>query len=225
MEKKNLWIILDLVFLIVFNMVFFVVGGSEHPVSVWISYIFIHISYIMILITPFLIKKSNSDMILGSALYSISSVYFFIEFFVGLVFIFIRDESYKASLLTQIVIAGLYVVILLSNIISNEHTAANIEKHESELLFIKENSSRVKLLIGKLPDKSANKELEKLYDFLYSSPVETDSLVKQIEQDVSNNIRQLECLVVDTNISNVIEICRETISLMERRNEILKTKK
>ena len=59
MRKKNvLWILLDLVFLIVFNVVFFVAGGTDHPASVWISYGFIHFSYIMLLITPILIRKS-----------------------------------------------------------------------------------------------------------------------------------------------------------------------
>ena len=46
MKKKiALWIILDLIFLIVFNTVFFVAGGADHPASVWISYGFIHFAY------------------------------------------------------------------------------------------------------------------------------------------------------------------------------------
>ena len=37
-KKKFLWIILDLIFLVIFNMVFFVISGIVHPTSVWISY-------------------------------------------------------------------------------------------------------------------------------------------------------------------------------------------
>lgn len=58
MNKKSLlYILLDLIFLAVFNTVFFVVGGTEHPASVWIAYGFIHFSYIMVLVTPFLVRK------------------------------------------------------------------------------------------------------------------------------------------------------------------------
>lgn len=223
MKKNILWILLDLVFLIIFNAIFFVVGGSEHPASVWISYMFIHFSYIMILVTPFFIRKSCGSAIFGFSIYSISSVYFLIEFIVGLMFIFTRGEFYKAALLTQIVIAGLYMMILLVNMIANEHTAENVERHENEVIFIEGCSSRVKHLLGKLSDKRANKELEKLYDLLHSSPAKSNDSVKKIEIDVSNRICELENLIRIKDITNVIDICENIISLVEERNSILKS--
>ena len=61
MNKKSiLYILLDLVFLAVFNTVFFVVGGTNHPASVWAAYGFIHFSYIMVLVTPFLVRKNSN---------------------------------------------------------------------------------------------------------------------------------------------------------------------
>ena len=92
MNKKNvLWILLDLVFLVVFNVVFFVASGTQHPASVWISYGFIHFAYIMLLVTPFLIRKSSSAAVFGFSLYSISSTYFFVAFIAGIVFILIHS--------------------------------------------------------------------------------------------------------------------------------------
>ena len=99
MNKKSvLWILLDLVFLIVFNIVFFVMGGAQHPASVWISYGFIHFAYIMLVVTPFLIRKSSSAAVFGFSLYSISSAYFFAAFIVGVIFIAAHPENYKWSL-------------------------------------------------------------------------------------------------------------------------------
>ena len=215
--------LLDLVFLIIFNTIFFVAGGNEHPASVWISYAFIHFSYIMILATPLLIRKSSASAIFGFSLYSISSVYFFLEFVVGLVFIFIGSESYKTALLTQIIIAGIYAILLLANMIANEHTADNIERHEEEIIFIKESSSRVKLLLGKLSDKKLNKELEKLYDLLHSSPAKSINSVKNIEIDVTNRICELESLIRIKDNTNAIDVCEDIIALIEERNSILKS--
>ena len=115
-------LLLDLVFLIVFNVVFFVAGGTDHPASVWISYGFIHLAYIMLLITPFLIRKSTNTAVLGFPLYSISSAYFIVAFIVGLIFIFTHPESYKAALIVQVIIAGIYAVMLISHMIANEST-------------------------------------------------------------------------------------------------------
>ena len=175
MNKKSvLWILLDLVFLVVFNTVFFVAGGTAHSPSTWIAYGFIHFSYLMVLATPFLIRKSSSSAVFGFSIYSISATYFFVEFIVGVFFIMSKQDSYKASLITQIIIAGIYAVILLSHLLANEHTADSVERHEAEVSYIKNASSKVKLLIGKMSDKKTNKEIEKAYDALHASPTKSN---------------------------------------------------
>lgn len=219
MNKKSiLYILLDLIFLAVFNTVFFVIGGTEHPASVWISYGFIHFSYLMILVTPFLIRKSSSAAVFGFSLYSVSAVCFFVEFIVGLVFIFIGSESYKASLVVQIIIAGIYAIMLISNLIANEYTADSIERHEDEVAYIKNAASRIKLLIGKASDKKANKEIEKAYDLLHSSPSRSVATVKLLEEEIKNKVSELEDVVSSNNTTAIINISGEIISLVEERN-------
>lgn len=219
MNKKSvLWILLDLIFLAVFNTVFFVAGGTDHTTSVWISYGFIHFAYLMVLVTPFLIRKSSSAAVFGFSLYSISSTYFLLEFVVGLIFIFMKSESYKAALIVQVIVAGIYAVLLLSHLIANEHTADSVEKHEEEVAYIKTASSRVKALIGKAKDKKANKEIEKAYDTLHSSPSKTVTTVRSIESNVMNKVAELEGAVSDQDTATIITIAGEIIALMEERN-------
>lgn len=219
MNKKSvLWILLDLIFLAVFNTVFFVAGGTDHTASVWISYGFIHFAYLMVLVTPFLIRKSSSAAVFGFSLYSISSTYFLLEFVVGLIFIFMKSESYKASLIVQVIVAGIYAVLLLSHLIANEHTADSVERHEEEVAYIKTASSRVKALIGKANDKKANKEIEKAYDTLHSSPSKTVATVRSIESNVMNKVAELEGAVSDQDTATIITIAGEIVALMEERN-------
>lgn len=223
MKKKNiLWILLDIVFLAVFNTVFFVVGGTDHPASVWISYGFIHFSYLMILVTPFLIRKSSSQAVFGFSLYSVSAVYFFVEFIAGLVFIFISSESYKASLVVQVIISGIYAVMLISNLIANEYTADSVEQHEDEVAYIKNAASRVKILIGKASDKKANKEIERAYDLLHSSPSKSNNAVAPLESAILRTIYELESAVSSKDEDAIFSKSREIISLAETRNDELK---
>ena len=116
-----------MVFLAVLNIVFFLIGGTVHTVSVWISYGFIHFAYLMVIVTPLLIRKSSRAAVFGFSICSISSAYFLLEFVIGLVFIFKQTETLKVPIATQVVIAGIYAVILLSNLLVNEHAPEKID--------------------------------------------------------------------------------------------------
>lgn len=223
MNKKSvLYLLLELVFLVVFNTVFFVAGGMEHPVSVWIAYVFIHLAYLMVIITPILVRKSSSAAVFGFSLGSISSVYFFVEFIVGLIFIFIRSESYKSSLIVQIIIAGIYAILLISNLIANEKTADDVERHEAEVAYIKDASSKVRLLMDKMSDKKANREIERVYDLLHSSPSKSTASAKTIESEISDRVYDLESAVREGSAENVIAISQIIVSLVEERNRIIR---
>ena len=211
-KKRILWILLDLVFLIVFNIVFFVAGGTDHPTSVWISYGFIHFAYIMLLVTPYLIRKSTNTAVLGFPLYSISSAYFIVAFVVGLIFIFTHPESYKAALIVQVIIAGIYAAMLISHMIANESTAYSIERHEIELRYVRDASAKLKGIMDSISDKQLRKKVEKLYDLLHSSPAKSNNSVRDYELAVLGLIDVLE-EKVDRNDIPAVEI---TISQIER---------
>lgn len=220
MNKKKvvLGILLDLVFLIVFNTVFFILGGMEHSTGAWISYGFIHFSYLMVLATPLLTRKSSVSSVFGMTIYGVSSVYFIIEFFVGLIFILINSETIKASLSVQIIIAGIYLVILIANLIANEATADNAQRQADEVKFIKKASSRVKAMMDKVDDKKANKTIEEAYDLIHSSPSKSCVFAQALENNVMNKIGELESAVYSGEENQIIKTVGEVISLMEERN-------
>lgn len=219
MNKKSLlYIILDTIFLIVFNTVFFALGGTDHPASVWMSYGFIHFAYVMILITPGLIRKSSSSAVFGFSLYSISAAYFIVEFFVGLSFILLRSDTIKIALTVQVIIAGIYGIILVSNMIANEHTADAIERKEDEVAFIKTASSRIKVLVGKTNDKKTSKAIEQAYDVLHSSPTKSSNIVRGIEEAVIQKISLLEAAVKANDDPTIITLSGEIVELMSERN-------
>ena len=221
-KKTTLWILLDLVFLIVFNVVFFVATGTNHPTSVWLSYAFIHFAYIMVLVTPYLIRKSSSAAVFGFSLYAISSVYFLIELVVGIVFICLKQESIKVSLITQVIIAGIYAILLISNLIANESTADSVERHETEVAYIKESSSRVHSLMDKLNDRKANKAIEKTYDLLHSSPAKSNFDVHSLEREILSLTHELESAVFDKDVDSVMRITADINAKAEERNRRLR---
>ena len=223
MKKNILWILLDLVFLVVFNIVFFLLGGGEHPASVWISYGFIHFAYLMVLATPFLIRESSSEAVFGFALYSVLTVYFLVEFVVGLIFIFVKSDSYKAALVIQTIIVGIYAVCLISNIIANESTADSAVQHEAETAYIRQAAAAIKPLMGKMNSEAANRKIEHLYDALHASPTKSSPMVQTLEADIERKTRTLRKATADGCENEVNEIVEEITTLVEERNEILKS--
>lgn len=221
-RKTVLNILMDLVFLLVFNVVFFVLGGTEHSSGVWLSYCFIHFSYLMVLLTPFLTRRGSSRAIFGMAIASVSSAYFLIEFIVGVAFVIIKPDSYKIPLVVQVIIAGIYLIILLANMLANESTADNQERQQAEHTFIKAVSSRVKMLVDKLDDKAANKKIEKLYDLIHSSPSKSNAAATPYENEVVNRTFVLENAVANGDSATSSKVTDEIISLMEQRNRRVK---
>lgn len=220
-RKAILWMLLDLIFVVVFNIVFFVVGGASRPASVWISYCFIHFAYAMTVATPFITKKSK-QAVLGVSVYAISSGYFLIEFIVGLVFILISPKSFKPALVVQLILAAIYLAMLIIFLLANESTNESLEREETENDFIKASASRVKLLMGKLGEKGCDKALENLYDLIHSSPSRSSSSVKQLEQQCKDLISQLETSVNNKEKENTIDIAGRIEELFKERNQILK---
>lgn len=222
MKKRILWILLDLVFLIVFNTVFFGAGGTDHNLSVWISYGFIHLSYLLLIITPFLIRQSSSAAVFGFSLYSISSAYFMAEFVAGVIFCLINMESYKPALIVQVIIAGFYVIMLISHMIANESTADSIERHEMELRYVKDCSARILPLIDMVSDKKMKKKVEAVYDMIHGSPVKSNHSVRQIELDVIDQIDVLEAAVNSADNDKIASTCNKITRLADERNRQLK---
>ena len=224
MKKINaLWIILDLIFLVIFNALFFVAGGFKHPVSVWVSYAFIHFAYLMLLLTSKLIHPGKSSVVFGFSLYSISSVYFLVEFAAGITFIFVSPESYKIPFLVQICIAGLYGILLISHMIANEHTAGAEEKRQYQIAYVKDASAKLKNLLEIINDKETKKKVEKVYDALHSSPVKLHPDLEQMETRILMTIEEIEAKISAQNKDAADLLADSLLVAVNERNTRLKT--
>jgi hypothetical protein len=224
MKKINvLWTILNLIFLVIFNALFFVLSGVEHNVSVWMSYGFIHFAYLMLLLTPKLIRKGKSAAVFGFSLYSISATYFLIEFITGIVFIVVSPETVGVALLVQLCIAGLYGIMLVSHMISNEYTANDEEKRQSQIAYVKDASIKLKSLLEAISDKKTKKKVERVYDAIYSSPVKSHPNLEQKENNILQSVNELEGAVTAGNKESIMSLANSLLLLINERNNLLKT--
>lgn len=221
-RKPIFWTLLDLVFLVAFNLVFFIVGGFAHTISVWISYAFIHISYILLLLTPVFSHKNKEKFILGMSISVISYIYFMMDLLCGILFIILLPEIFIVPLIVNIILLALYVIILMSVIMTNERTNENLAIHETEMEYIKNASSKLQYLLTIVDDKVLSKEIEKAYDIIRTSPAHSDISVKAIENEVLTTISTLN-VSISFGKDDVYELISKVISLAIQRNITLKS--
>lgn len=220
-NTKYQWLILDLIFLIVFNIIFFLIGGTEHNLSVWISYAFIHIAYIMLLLTPLFTAKSYSSYVFGATLGSISFTYFFIVFITALIFIFWQPENWKMPFIIQLVIASIYAIVLISNMIANQHTADDEIKTKDELDYIKTTTNQLSVIMDSTNNKQFKKHVEKIYDDLKSSPIKSHPSVASIEGDIQIEIQLIDAAMKQNDESSLMQHINIVKNKIAERNNLL----
>jgi len=225
MKRVNiLWLLLNSLFLIVFNFLFFMLsdfGNCNN--SVWLSYGFIHFSYILLLLTPFFARRGKVEYIYRRPPFFVTTTYFLIQLGVGITFILIAPETVKVALIVQVILAGLFLTWLLAHLIANEHTADSAERREPELQFIKESSAKLQTVLQQITDCATAKKVERVYDLLHSSPAKSNADVRPLEQQIISEIERLESVVSQNETEQIVSIADKIYRLVEERNRQLRT--
>ena len=220
-KSKILGSMIHLIILALFNALYFGLGGTDHPASAWISYGFIHFSYLMMILTPFITQKGKDRATYTSSMYAITSTYFIIELIVGGIII-VAPEGHKFSLFSQLIMSAIYLIVLFGNMMADEHTAKAVEKHEAELLYVKESCAMIKSILSDISDKHLYRQVEKAYDLIQSSPVKSAPSIHSIESQVINEIGNLE-LAVRNGDATAISVAVDKITrLANERNRHLR---
>ena len=104
-------IIIGLIIVVCFNVVFYLINGTECSTSTWTTYAFVNLA----LLTPFLIsfiKFKKSDMSASAIL--ISGIYCFVELVAGIILLAINPESWIWPFVLQFVLLSIAAVLIFS---------------------------------------------------------------------------------------------------------------
>ena len=203
-KTRILWIILDLIFLLAFNILFFTMAGVKgHPASVWISYCFIHGAYGLMLLIPHMVTRGKSSDVYGFSLYTIASAYFMIELVAGVIFILVHPEGWKGALIVQILLLAVYAFALLTSMLANEKTASNEARMQGELKFVRTATAQLEGIMGSVEDKDIRKLVEKAYDTARSCQVKSAPRVAALENGMMSQVGAIQRAVFGGNKKEV----------------------
>lgn len=221
MRRRFLKGILYAIFPILFNVMFFLLGGTDHPTSVWVSYAWIHAAYLVLIANPIFSKKTQSSHIYRYTTAQISSVYFVVELIIGLIFIFAAPAGVKGAIIIQMIPFCIFLAVFVWNIMSNDRTAGEEQIRTAEISFIKTASSKAKFIMDSTSDAELRRKIEKIYDLIHSSPSRSNPSVTDIENNVMMMIGDLAIAVEDGNVEDAGKLVRKIQFAMDERNRLL----
>jgi len=221
MKKIILLVVISLIFLISFNLLFFLLGGVERTTTEWISYGFIHFAYLCILLIPLFCKKKKGRTVLNASLYLRSLFYFIVALIAGIVFITWNPEEILWPTIIQTVIAATFLIMQLMSVTANEVTDESLERQSKEKVYIQELASNMRETMQSAQDPEVRKKLRGVYEVLNNASIGSCPEAEEIELQLAANVNAL-CMNASSfslsQIDNSILTIKETL---RKRNAII----
>ena len=213
---------LMLIFLIVFNTLFFVLSGTENVTSVWISYAFINLAYVTILCMPLFKTKGQASFYLSTTLYVQSITYFVVELVVGVIFIIWQLDAFVWPLVIQVVIWLIFMILILSNALANNYTAQALDERAQNLSVYQNNRMNLKKLLVWTNNAEIKKIIITCCDTLEASSSRQTIESKDVDCQIEQNILLLKQLLQTGDDAQSLTTAQHLHKLIEERKIMLK---
>lgn len=222
MKTTLIRIVFTLVFLVVFNTLFFLLSGTDNPTSVWVSYAYIHVAYFTILFLPVLKTKGDASYYLSSVLYGQAITYFLLELIAGVVFIIYRMESPVWSLVVQTALWLIFLVLILGNAWANQATAQSLEKRKQDIDTYQSMRMSLKRLMAKTDKPELKRLIADCSDKLEASSSRQTQESEKIDIEIEQAIASLRQSITGDDVEESTSLARQLAGLIEERKTILK---
>lgn len=221
--KSNIFkVIIGLIFLVLFNGLFFYLGGTEHTEVNWICYGFIHASYLCILLTPLFCKSGKDLEVLSYSLYLRALFYFFTELVVGCISMAIAPVSPVWPLIIQSVLLAIFLVLQMMSVLANDATIESTQKQKKESAYIQAMAQRIRTCMRDISDMNIKKQVERCYDAVKNSSLQSYPEAQDAELNLRNAVELLCSAIENEDYEHIEKKIKGVIYAIQDRNAIIK---
>lgn len=221
--KSNMFkVIIGLIFLLLFNGLFFYLGGTEHTEVNWICYGFIHASYLCILLTPLFCKAGQGLEVLSYSLYLRALFYFFTELIIGVVCIAIAPESSTWPLIIQAVLLAIFFILQMMSVLANDETEKTTQKQKKESMYIQSMAQRIRTCMRSISDMNIKEQVERCYDAVNNSSLQSYPEAEDAELDLRNAVEILCVAIENEENASIEKKVKNVILAVQNRNDVIK---
>lgn len=220
--KKISFFIFALLFLVVFNAVFWTVG-AENKFSVWISYSFIHIAWLANVIvylheTATVIHDRSKTVY---PVYIFSASYLAIELLTGIIFVLIAPDNFLITLIVQLVLFAVYLFCIFKAVGAENKTEQNIVALSMDGEYVRKTSQILKKLCLCSGDTELHDELDRVYNIISSSPIRSNAEARDYEMKVMELSEELDKKIDTLEKEKCLDLIEQIKNYAIGRNSVL----
>ncbi len=220
--KSNIYrIISGLLFPIVFIVLFFVIGGTDHGTTCWIGFGVTLLVYIIMIAVPLLIPNSQSKYLFGLTNSTVIGIFFVIQFITGLIFMIADFDEWKIALIIEIIIVIVTIFLLIQLLRADEATAEHEKKQQQEALSVKKLVVKTQTILSKTSSKNIKRYVKNVYDELNSCPISSNSKTETIDNIIFLELDDLNKAVLSEDLNSVRNYTESIIALIKERKSSL----
>ncbi|MBP3688845.1 MAG: hypothetical protein J6I54_02530 [Bacteroidaceae bacterium] len=225
MKANIIKVFIGLIFLIVFNVLFFLLGGTERSDTEWVCYGFIHASYLCLLVTPLLCNEGKGDTVLSASLYLRALFYFFTELVIGLGFIW-YNAYYPIPItwpaITQGIPATVFLILQLMSVLANDATKASLAKQRQERVYIRSLAENLKEAMRQVNNPTLRKQMINCYESLSSCSLESFPEADEAELELESAVNLL-CSFVEQGDTHQLDTYIQKVQIaIQHRNKAIR---
>ncbi|MCI8468344.1 MAG: hypothetical protein HFJ75_02390 [Eggerthellaceae bacterium] len=221
MRNKVYTAVVGLLFIIVFDVIFFLGGGESHGMAEWVSFAFVWVAYACLLVVPLLSPKSPSTAVTTGSTAVLGMVYFVAELVAASVFMLLFKDEWVAALIVQLILLALYAGAAVATLRANDATAQAeaVQEAERSAFSGRVDVARQALLVAR--DDESRRLIERVVDDLRSSPVASSSAAAPLDEAISQQLAALVAAAEDGNGEAVATLCESLRRTIAQRNQVL----
>lgn len=213
---------IKLILLAIFNVSFFTITKAACSFSMWISYAFIHFSFLMFFLSPLFTRKSNnSQHVAIESIALITAIYFIATLGIGIFFLF-NPLIVVFQYSVETTVTGIYLIILIITISINNKIASDENTVSTEKMFLNNIYVKTEFLKIKITDFDLRNELENLQEESKYSPTKSSITVKEIENQIITLLDQITLNMEKQNKEEILSKITNCRDLLKKRNMFLK---
>ncbi len=216
--RVGLWLVPAAVYVAVFLLL-----GVEQNATFWTSALLLAFAYAMLAVSFVAVPRSRIAPVLAMPLTLVASVYLIVELIAASIFIYVPEITYLWALITQLILAALFLLVFLTSMSSNEAIAAQIELQHVDVLTIKSAVTRITALRRVAHDPRLAKSLEGLAEEFRYSPTMRSDQVREVDAQIAAQLELLESLVrSQASLEETVGRLAAISGALASRNEMIK---
>lgn len=220
MKSKFIKVIISLIFLIIFNVIFFI-GGIVRSEANWCSYGFVTVAYILLLCTP-LFAKGGSSAVLEGSLWLRATFFFFTELIIGIICMIINPDSMQWPMIIQGCLLAVFLILQLMSVLANDSTTAALQQQKEESFARQILIDQLQMKSRIMTDMMAKSSVNRCLDALGNCPIQTCDEALDADLALSNAVNVLCSTIENGNSSQIKDECGKVLRAIQERNLIIK---